>query len=226
MAWLTEQNAAGFTHPPIIRRQTVARAEGETGQIEPARLVHGSTRAAGLHFDERFPQTSQERCRPVAAIGSYRRDWPASLLRRLWEALVEVEAGRTRTAMHEARWLNLAGFSLRPGYGLAADDWRVSETRRILLGKPGHSTPACLSERWILWRRICGGLPSGQQRALADTVLPQLRDMAAGPVSKRTSGTQASSHKSAEMWRLLGALELLPVKTKIAVGEMIVETLV
>ena len=162
--------------------------------------------------------------RLAEAIGSDRRDWPASLLRRLWEALVEVEAGRTRTAMHEARWLNLAGFSLRPGYGLAADDWRVSETRRILLGKPGHATPACLSERWILWRRICGGLPSGQQRALADTVLPQLRGMAAKAVSKR--GAQASSHTSAEMWRLLGALELLPIQTKIAVGELIVQALV
>ncbi len=163
--------------------------------------------------------------RLAEAIGSDRREWPASLLRRLWEALIGVEAGRTRTAMHEARWLNLAGFSLRPGYGLAADDWRVSETRRILLGKPGHATPACLSERWILWRRICGGMPAGQQRALADTVLPQLRSMAAASASKR-SGGQASSHTSAEMWRLLGALELLPVQTKIAVGELIVQALV
>jgi hypothetical protein len=164
--------------------------------------------------------------RLAEAVGSDRRDWPASLLRRFWEALIEVESGRTRSAMHEARWLNLAGFSLRPGYGVAADDWRVSETRRILLGKPGHATPACLSERWILWRRVCGGLPSGQQRALADSVLPQLRDMAAKPGSKRTSAAQAGSQTSAEMWRLLGALELLPVKTKIAVGEMIVRTLV
>jgi hypothetical protein len=164
--------------------------------------------------------------RLAEAIGSDRREWPASLLRRLWEALVAVEAGRTRTAAHEARWINLAGFSLRPGYGLAADDWRVSETRRLLHGKPGHSTPACLSERWILWRRICGGLPAGPQRALADLVLPQLRDMAAGPVSKRAAAAQAGSHKSAEMWRLLGALELLPARTKIAVGEMIVRALV
>ena len=164
--------------------------------------------------------------RLAEAIGSDRREWPASLLRRLWEALVDVESGRTRTAMHEARWLNLTGFSLRPGYGLAADDWRVTETRRMLLGKPGHSTTACLSERMILWRRICGGLPAGQQRALADLVLPQLREMAAGPSSKRSSGAQVGSHIAAEMWRLLGALELLPVKTKIAIGEMIVPVLV
>jgi len=164
--------------------------------------------------------------RLAAAIGSDRSDWPASLLRRLWDGLMEMEAGRTRTAMHEARWLNLAGFSLRPGYGLPADDWRVSETRRILLGKPGHATPACLSERWILWRRIGGGLPAGQQRALADTVLPQLREMAAGSASKRASKSLLGSHKTAEMWRLVGALELLPLKTKIDVGELIVRALV
>jgi hypothetical protein len=161
--------------------------------------------------------------RLAAAIGADRREWPASLLRRLWESLFENEAGRLRTATHEARWLNLAGFSLRPGYGLAADDWRVGETRRILLGKPGHSTAACLTERWILWRRICGGLPAGQQRALADSLLPQLRDAAAG---RKSPGAQATSHRSAEMWRLLGALELLPVQTRIFVGELIVQALV
>lgn len=162
--------------------------------------------------------------RLAEAIDVDRREWPASLLRRLWEALIENESGRMRTATHEARWLNLAGFSLRPGYGLAADDWRVSETRRILLGKPGHSTTACLTERWIIWRRICGGLPGGQQRALADGILPQLRDAATG--RKSAAGAQATSHRTAEMWRLLGALEHLPVQTKIGIGDLIVQTLV
>jgi hypothetical protein len=196
----------GFVDEAVWERchELIGRTFGPQGTDDPESLVN----------------------RLAEAIGSDRRDWPASLLRRLWEALVEVEAGRTRSPKHEGRWVNLAGFSLRPGYGLAADDWRVSETRRILLGKSGHFTSAGHSEHWILWRRICGGLPSGQQRALADAVLPELRAMAAGPVSKRTSGAQASSHKAAEMWRLLGALELLPVKTKIAVGEMIVQNLV
>ena len=42
-------------------------------------------------------------------------DWPMSLLRRIWEALLEFEAGRRKSAEHEARWLNLLGFALRPG---------------------------------------------------------------------------------------------------------------
>lgn len=221
--WKLQFDVRSTTQPDVAPHEGAGEREGYVDEAVWERCCELIGRTFGSHGTD-DPESLIKRL--AEAIGSDRRDWPASLLRRLWEALVEVEAGRTRTAMHEARWLNLAGFSLRPGYGLAADDWRVSETRRILLGKAGHATPACLTERWILWRRICGGLPSGQQQALADTVLPQLREMAAHSGSKRASGTQASSHKTAEMWRLVGALELLPVKTKIAVGEMIVETLV
>ena len=59
-------------------------------------------------------------------LGPNRRDWPASVLRRIWETLIANEAGRRRSAVHEARWLNLLGYAHRPGYGLAADDWRVA----------------------------------------------------------------------------------------------------
>ena len=87
-----------------------------------------------------------------------RNEWPSSLLRRMWEALMEVEPGRRRSAVHEARWLNLLGFSLRPGYGLALDDWRVSETLRVLRGKLVHAASMCRMEWWILLRRIAGGM--------------------------------------------------------------------
>ena len=59
-----------------------------------------------------------------------RAAWPPSLLREMWEALMEVEAGRKQSPQHEARWLSLLGFALRPGYGMAVDDWRVAQTRR------------------------------------------------------------------------------------------------
>src|SRR5690242_7390124 len=72
MPWFAQQNTAGFTHPPIVRRQAIARAETETGQIEPARFVHGRSGAAGFHFEQSVPQTSQERCGPFAAVGTNR----------------------------------------------------------------------------------------------------------------------------------------------------------
>ena len=48
-----------------------------------------------------------------------KQQWPMSLLRRIWDALIQRDAGRRKSAAHEARWLNLLGYSLRPGYGVA-----------------------------------------------------------------------------------------------------------
>jgi molecular chaperone DnaK (HSP70) len=109
--------------------------------------------------------------------GMNRREWPMSLLRRIWETLMEAEPGRRRSQLHEARWLNLLGFGLRPGYGLAVDDWRVAETWRTLQGKLIHSTAVCRAEWWILWRRIAGGLGAGQQQAIADPLLGLVRGL-------------------------------------------------
>jgi molecular chaperone DnaK (HSP70) len=154
-----------------------------------------------------------------------RQDWPTSLLRRIWEALMEVEAGRRRSQNHEARWLNLLGFSLRPGYGLAVDDWRVSETWRVLQGKLIHATPMCKAEWWVLWRRIAGGLEAGRQQALAAGVLPPIRQLHRQMTSGKGRGGEYSSstHEAAEIWRFLGSLELLGVARKIELGNIIVD---
>ena len=80
-----------------------------------------------------------------------------SLLRRIWEMLMELEPGRRKSPPHEARWLNLLGYCLRPGYGLAVDDWRVAETWKTVQGKLAHSAATSRTESLILWRRIAGG---------------------------------------------------------------------
>lgn len=165
--------------------------------------------------------------RLTAAIGTSRHDWPASLLRRLWESLIELEPGRRRSQVHEARWLNLLGFALRPGYGMAVDDWRVAETWRILQGKLIHSGVMCRAEWWILWRRIAGGLAAGQQQALADPLLGSIRALHHQATTGRGRGGEfsAGTHETAEVWRLLGALELLGGQTKIELGTMLLDLL-
>jgi len=171
---------------------------------------------------ERKPQDLMKRL--AAALDSPRDRWPTSLLRRIWETLMEMQDGRRPSIAHEARWLNLLGFSLRPGYGLALDDWRVAETWRNVQGKLVHGGPAPQAEARILWRRISGGLSSGQQRAIADPVLSPLR--ALHRRSKGGGGSGEASLKpqdTAEAWRLLGSLELLDTRTKIELGRMILE---
>jgi hypothetical protein len=163
-----------------------------------------------------------------------RTAWPSSVLRRFWEVQMAVVAGRQLSPAHEARWLNLAGFALRPGYGMALDDWRVAQTWRVLQGRlqhPRHET--CRAAWWILWRRIAGGLEPGQQQTLAEPLMAALRArwsalaaQQSGRRQVRTSKGPGSevrfgSNELAEVWRLLGSLELLDTGLKIELGQLV-----
>ncbi|MBR5026089.1 MAG: Hsp70 family protein, partial [Victivallales bacterium] len=48
-----------------------------------------------------------------------RGEWGAPILRRMADLLLQHTEWRTATPAHEARWLNLTGFALRPGTGRA-----------------------------------------------------------------------------------------------------------
>src|SRR5262245_44889027 len=161
-----------------------------------------------------------------------RTAWPSSVLRRFWEAQMDVVAGRQLSPAHEARWLNLAGFALRPGYGMAVDDWRVAQTWRVLQGRLQHPRhEMCRAEWWILWRRVAGGLEAGQQKMLAEPLVAALRArwaaLAAQQSGRRLARKAAGgefrfgSNEYAEVWRLLGSLEFLEVGLKVELGQLV-----
>ncbi|MDG1872278.1 MAG: Hsp70 family protein [Mariniblastus sp.] len=162
-------------------------------------------------------------------IGAPREEWPMSFLRRVWDALIEFEwsegkkSGRRKSAKHESRWLNLLGYSLRPGYGVALDDWRVTETWRTLRGKLIHGSVNIQNESLILWRRLGGGLSRGQQSALAEPLFSSLRALEKQMEGKPIASTAAPirPEESVEVWRLLGSLELLLEPQKIKLGNLI-----
>jgi len=165
--------------------------------------------------------------RLVASSGLERHEWPTSLLRRIAEQLLEWEAGRRRSALHEARWLNLLGYGLRPGYGLAVDDWRVSETWKTIQGKLAFAAAANRTESLILWRRVAGGLSAGQQQAVAEPLIAPVRALHRRLTTGKDRGSEGtfSPHEATETWRLLGSLELLPLSLKTDLGRMLVELL-
>ena len=126
---------------------------------------------------------------------------------------MEIEPARARSPIHEARWLNLLGFCLRPGYGYAVDDWRAAQTWRLSEKKVAHPrNELCRAEWWILWRRVAGGLTAGQQRALAAPLLAEIRK------ENKGAATGWGSHETAEIRRLLGSLEWLDAPAKIDLG--------
>lgn len=155
------------------------------------------------------------------AIELPRLEWPPTLLRRLWETLCDLEAGRRLSAPHEARWLNLIGFGLRPGYGLAVDDWRVAETWRRLNGKLVHAAVPVRTEWWILWRRVAGGLTAGQQQSLATPLLSSLKEQCRASTKPRAG--QSGPHELAEQCRMLGSFEWLPLSRKELLGQTLLQ---
>ena len=162
-----------------------------------------------------------------SALGIDREQWPMSLLRRIWETLIEHQSGRKISPQHESRWLNLLGYALRPGYGVALDDWRVTETWRIVGQKTWHNGSYLRNELLVLWRRLAGGLSRGQQMAIAEPWLACTRNFRRQGQGKPPRGAIAilRPEEMIEVWRLLGAMELLPTEVKRELGETILELL-
>ncbi len=209
------------------RRGHVSQAESE-GFTDEETFTSAADQIAAV-FASRAESSSPEGLvkQLSHALQMPKHQWPTPLLRRVWEVLMHYESGRRLSAAHEARWVNLLGFALRPGYGLAVDDWRVAETWRTVQGKLVHSTAAVRNEAQVLWRRIAGGLSRGQQQALADPLLSSARNLHRRFVTGKTRGDDPMQrpHELIETWRLLGSLELLDIARKIELGNLLVELL-
>jgi hypothetical protein len=157
-------------------------------------------------------------------MGIRKNHWPPSLLRAMWSALIDWESGRRKSAEHEARWLNLLGYSLRPGYGLAADDWRVAQTWRLIHGKLAFASVSSRNESLILWRRISGGFTAGQQLTVYQQIAGPLR-AAIDPERRAKGGGGTQQTELVELLRLVGSLELLPSREKLQIGAWLLELL-
>jgi hypothetical protein len=221
-SWRLQFDVRSATQTDLEAAETTGERQGvldEAAWEAAYRTIAGTFGPDGKDSPEGLPK------RLVEALGMERGEWPPSLLRRIWEVLMEFEPGRRKSPVHEARWLNLLGYALRPGYGVAVDDWRVGETWRLVAGKLAHQANTSRTESLILWRRIGGGLTSGQQKALAEPLLGPIRALYKRFTSGGTKGGDAGlgAHEANELLRLLGSLEFLPLKLKGELGNMLVE---
>jgi len=149
-----------------------------------------------------------------ATLGHSKDSWPMATIRSLCDVLAGVAGGRAKSRRHEARWLNLFGFCLRPGFGALLDDWRINQARRVYLAGPSFPRdPQCQVEWLVLWRRVAGGLNAGQQRELYQKYGALL-----GVSGKKTSG-RLNSQVEHEGWRLLSSLEHLAASLRALLGE-------
>jgi hypothetical protein len=219
-SWRLQFDIRSATQTDIIARQTSGEAQGVIDET----LWQGCRQLIADTFGAGGRNKPAGLVKQLAAVLELDRwDWPMTLLRRIWETLIEFQEGRRQSPAHEQRWLNLLGFALRPGFGLAVDDWRVAETWRMVQGRLAHSAAGSRTESWILWRRISGGLSAGQQQAVADPLLSVVRGLHRRlTTGKSSSDISFTPQESIEMWRLLGALELLDTALKVELGDMLV----
>ncbi|HEY3800985.1 MAG TPA: Hsp70 family protein [Kofleriaceae bacterium] len=168
---------------------------------------------------------TQTLMRDLETLLDARRDeWSMLSTRALFDALVEVAAERKKSADHEQRWLNLAGFLLRPGTGAPLDAWRA----RVMWGVFNENLAFPKSEPnrlawWIAWRRVAGGLAQGQQDQIYDRVAQLL--LPSAKQAKKLAEAKPSKQEVAEMWRAAASLERLQVGNKLKLGDELAQRL-
>jgi molecular chaperone DnaK (HSP70) len=149
-----------------------------------------------------------------AALSAKRESWPISAVRRFGDVLIEAAGGRKKSPCHEARWLNLSGFCLRPGFGVPGDDARVNDLRTIASNEPVFvDNLQCQVQMLVLLRRIVGSINASEQQAL-------YRKHTSRPDSNKKS--RVNRQLEYEEWRLVASLEHLLAGTRALLGHELV----
>ncbi len=148
-------------------------------------------------------------------IGLGKNSWPLGAIRQLADVLLEHVEGRKLSPAYELRWLNLTGFCLRPGFGYPGDDWRIEQARRVYAsGLQFGNHIENEVQWWVFWGRVAGGLNRNQQ-------VDMFQRLSAVLLPRGGKRQRVNSSLLREMWRTAASLELLPVQTKIELGDAI-----
>ncbi len=192
------------------------------GETLDAELIEGGQEKIREVFGARSsPRAAEQLTKELVSLLDLPKEkWPSSLIRKLADALLESRSGRSLTGQHEARWLNLLGFCLRPGFGDPVDEWRIKEVWKLFpqgLAFPRQAQNR--SEWWVFWRRVAGGLSAGQQWHLFQQLsgLLQTGDKKKKPAK---AAKILSAQEEIEIWMAVANMERLPVQTKEDLGEV------
>ena len=193
------------------RPATVVSDDAVTKAVELIEQMFSSTGRA-MFAPEELPAKLEQ------TIGLGRNSWPLAAIRKLADTFIAQVDGRKQSPAFEARWLNLCGFAMRPGFGFPGDDFRIEQLRRIYHGGLQFSNQVQNEiEWWIFWGRIAGGLNRNQQaevyQRLAQFLLPR--------GSKKPPRINSSLLR--EMWRTASSMELLPAATRAELGDALVK---
>jgi molecular chaperone DnaK (HSP70) len=146
-------------------------------------------------------------------LGYGKHAWPLPVIRRLADALLATADSRRAGARIEARWLNLVGFCLRPGFGTPVDPWRITEIRKVYAAGLVFPKDTQAQVEWlILWQRVAAGFTATQQQELARRMIGIL-----GLGARKAP--RLNPQMMREAWRLLASLERLDPAQRVRLGD-------
>ncbi|MBD3317929.1 MAG: Hsp70 family protein [Chitinivibrionales bacterium] len=187
--WRLELNVRASTQKKAQRGEQKAGAE----TLEPEKREQ----ALAL-LSSSFDQSVLKRLEKTTEVK--KEKWNRLWLREFWKPLSESITRRERGMDYEIGWLNAAGYFLRPGYGVALDDYRVEQLWAVqALGLAYPDVKTVREQYYIMWRRVSGGLGAEQQGVLYREVLPLLKSQV---------------KQAAEAFRMVSSFEYLSAETK------------
>lgn len=149
-----------------------------------------------------------------------RDEWSLPLNRAFWDSLNAVARRRRVEPEYEAGWFNAVGYCLRPGFGVALDEWRIDQMAEVLDGWMQFPKDDKVKiQFWIMWRRLAPGLPTQVQLELWNQLHPVLLP-GRKHIKTRNKG-QRGADEEKEMLRLAVSLERVPPDEKVALGELL-----
>jgi hypothetical protein len=215
----------GAAHPAIVGReadQVVIEQSELDLALAAIRTAFG--RASSANPDH-GPARLVKRLEEVLDVS--RDQWPPSALRALWEPLRDCADERFQSARHESRWLNLAGYCLRPGVGYPLDEVRLKALWPVFHQGVRHVKDVqCWTEWWVLWRRVAAGLARPHHDEIYRRLVPFLLPEKGGGAAKKAGRPRPEPHELAEMWRCAASLERLTPEQKEALGRVLIKDLV
>jgi molecular chaperone DnaK (HSP70) len=209
-----------------LRKQARTQANDAPAERKAAAVVSDQALKGSLNLIVRVfapsakspfpPEEVPARLEQTMGLG--KNSWPLAAIRQMADAFLSAADGRKKSPAYEIRWLNLAGFCLRPGFGYPGDDFRIEQSRRVYAaGLTYGNQVQCEIDWWIFWGRVAGGLNRNQQtdvyQRLSAYLLPR--------GIKKPQRVNPSLFR--EMWRCACSLELLPLGTKTELGEALVK---
>ncbi|HKE21340.1 MAG TPA: Hsp70 family protein [Bryobacteraceae bacterium] len=210
--WRLQFELRKKTQPaPERRAAAVVSEQALTSSLELIGAVFSASGKSPIAPEEMPAKLEQ-------TMGLGKNSWPLSAIRQMADAFLTAADGRKKSPAFEARWLNLCGFCLRPGFGYPGDDFRIEQARRVYAaGLTYGNQVQCEIDWWIFWGRLAGGLNRNQQtdvyQRLSAFLLPR--------GNKKPQRVNTALLR--EMWRTASSLELLPIGTKTELGDALVK---